>query len=428
MARKKCHTFELFDRNESGAKPVVDIVVVVCDLVREIAYLCFKRRLGLLDEPLAEVSERLCIPDRTVLENALARFVGQVESVKSTIALFEQIDGAQGLQVVFESAVVLHAGIERVLPRMSERGMPQIMRKRNGFGEILVQAQCAGDGTCDLADLKTVRQSGSEQIALMIDEYLCLVLEPPEGRAMNDTIAVTLKLAARGRPCFGKPTTSGIDLGDSIRRRDETSSAMPAAFVNRCPNLGVGCSSTDHCLAEAFEQYQPELSIRDLLVVAHEFQVTRRTEIGADNRQACSLKQVTDPFDIIVGNPSETMRQISSHHSTGSHRLAVQPLAVAETGFDRMTESVSEIEQRTFALFGFVGRDYLRLVAAGALYRIGQRSLVARQQRFEVRVEPDEEVGSRINPYLMTSARPARNSRSGSVFKVAVSANTSRGW
>src|SRR3546814_6775606 len=35
---------------------------------------------------------------------------------------------------------------------------------------------------------------------------------------------------------------------------------------------------------------------------------------------------------------------------------------------------------------------------------------------------------SRINPYLMTSARPADNSRGGKVLSDSVSANTNCGW
>jgi len=33
-----------------------------------------------------------------------------------------------------------------------------------------------------------------------------------------------------------------------------------------------------------------------------------------------------------------------------------------------------------------------------------------------------------INPYLITSAKPARNSRSGSVLRISISAKTARGW
>jgi hypothetical protein len=75
-----------------------------------------------------------------VLEDALPGLVHEVEAVEVGVALFEQIDGAQGLQVVLEAAEVLHAGVERLLAGVAEGRVPQIVGEGHGFGEILVEA------------------------------------------------------------------------------------------------------------------------------------------------------------------------------------------------------------------------------------------------------------------------------------------------
>jgi hypothetical protein len=63
---------------------------------------------------------------------------------------------------------------------------------------IFVQAQVARQRAADLRHLQAVGQPGAEQIALVVEEHLGLVLEPAEGRGVDDAVAVALELAARG--------------------------------------------------------------------------------------------------------------------------------------------------------------------------------------------------------------------------------------
>jgi Holliday junction resolvasome RuvABC endonuclease subunit len=44
-----------------------------------------------------------------------------------------------------------------------------------------------------------VRQTGTKQIAFMVQKYLRFVNQTPKCRAVNDAVTVALKLAARGR-------------------------------------------------------------------------------------------------------------------------------------------------------------------------------------------------------------------------------------
>ena len=75
-----------------------------------------------------------------MLENALTGFERQVEAGEFRVALFEFIDHAQRLQVVFKSAKFLHAGIQCILPGMAKGCMSQVMRQRNAFRQVFIYA------------------------------------------------------------------------------------------------------------------------------------------------------------------------------------------------------------------------------------------------------------------------------------------------
>ena len=69
-----------------------------------------------------------------------------------------------------------HAVVEGVLARMPERRVAEVVREREGLGEVLVEAERAGERPGDLAHLDGVGQAGAEVVALVVDEDLRLVL------------------------------------------------------------------------------------------------------------------------------------------------------------------------------------------------------------------------------------------------------------
>ena len=131
-----------------------------------------------------------------MLDDAFPRFEAEIEAIECGIALFELIDNAQALQVVFKTAVVGHAIVQRILPGMTKRGVPQVMCQRDSFHQILVETQRAGDAAPDLGNLKAMRQTRAKQVTFVIDENLRLVFEATKCRGVNDAVAVSLKLAA----------------------------------------------------------------------------------------------------------------------------------------------------------------------------------------------------------------------------------------
>ena len=97
---------------------------------------------------------------------------------------------AKRLRVVIKSSTAGEAFIESPFARMSERRMAEVMRKRQRFGEVLIEAQCARERTGDLHDLQRMRQARSVVIAFVINEDLRLMGETSECRRMNDSVAV----------------------------------------------------------------------------------------------------------------------------------------------------------------------------------------------------------------------------------------------
>ena len=75
--------------------------------------------------------------------------------------------------------------------------MAEIVRQRQRLGEILVEAERARDRARDLLHFQGMRQPRPVMIALVENEDLGLVLEPPERGGMDDAVAVAPEIVAR---------------------------------------------------------------------------------------------------------------------------------------------------------------------------------------------------------------------------------------
>jgi hypothetical protein len=89
---------------------------------------------------------------------------------------------------VLKAAIGLHAGVQRILAGVAERRVPKVMSEGNALGQVFVQSQCPGNRAGDLGNLDGMGQPGAEQVAFVIDEYLCLVLQTAEGRGVDDAV------------------------------------------------------------------------------------------------------------------------------------------------------------------------------------------------------------------------------------------------
>ena len=97
------------------------------------------------------------------------------------------------MAVVIEAAMFAQALVERVLSRVAERGVAKVMAERDGFGEIVIECECAGERSGELGDLDRVRQARAEMVSLVVYENLRLVGEAAKRARMNDAVTVALE-------------------------------------------------------------------------------------------------------------------------------------------------------------------------------------------------------------------------------------------
>src|SRR5262249_28393413 len=112
--------------------------------------------------------------------DAVAHFPREVQSLT---AVLEDVDDAQALFVVTESAG--YELVDHALAGVPERRMAEIVPERNGFGQLLVQPQYLRDASRDLRHLERVRQPGAVVVAGGREEDLRLVLQPAERFRMD---------------------------------------------------------------------------------------------------------------------------------------------------------------------------------------------------------------------------------------------------
>src|ERR1043165_10205254 len=91
---------------------------------------------------------------------------------------------------------------QRILSRVAERGMPQVVREGDSLRQVLVHAQGAGDSAGYLRHLQRMRQARAVMVPYRTDEDLRFVLEPTERLGMDHPISVALKRRALRRQLF----------------------------------------------------------------------------------------------------------------------------------------------------------------------------------------------------------------------------------
>ena len=128
-----------------------------------------------------------------MLRHPFQAFPGQVEPVKIRIALFKFRQQAQAVQIMIKTAIGLHTGRQGIFPRMAKGWMAEIMRQRQGFAQILIQAQKATDRARYLRHFQRMGQPRAVIIPFMGHKNLGFVLETAKRTGMNDAVAVTLK-------------------------------------------------------------------------------------------------------------------------------------------------------------------------------------------------------------------------------------------
>src|SRR5690606_31245256 len=122
--------------------------------------------LGAINKALAHLAQLASVLERTMLQNPLAGFKTQVQTIEGGVTLFQLVHDTQTLQIMLKAprlgAQALHAAVQGVLTCVTKWGVAQIMGQGDGFDKIFVQAQIAGNGPRQLSHFQTMRQSCSE--------------------------------------------------------------------------------------------------------------------------------------------------------------------------------------------------------------------------------------------------------------------------
>ena len=106
--------------------------------------------------------------------------------VQAATAALDDLEDAQALLVVTEetgharvirrhASMTCDARAQSALPRVAERRMPQVVAKRDGFGQILVQSERPRNRARDLGHFERMREARTEMVALDGDEDLRLM-------------------------------------------------------------------------------------------------------------------------------------------------------------------------------------------------------------------------------------------------------------
>jgi hypothetical protein len=154
---KERHRAQIVDGEEPGAEPVVDVVGVIGDVVRDGGALGFGAREGVepevLDRVVFENGARNAglgiaggglpcpVEERpVVLDEAFEGLPSQVQAVVFGVAGLEAGDDAQRLRVVVEAPIGRHAIVKGILARVAEGGVAEVVGERERLGQVLVEA------------------------------------------------------------------------------------------------------------------------------------------------------------------------------------------------------------------------------------------------------------------------------------------------
>src|SRR5579884_3532326 len=118
---------------------VIQVGGVVGDLIGKVYELRLQRRAQ-VEQVLRELG---MLADRIiagVLDDAFPHFESEIQPAKVGVADFEVFNNAQRLKIVVkEFAMLPHQSVERVLARMAEWRMPNVMHQGQGLNQIDVK-------------------------------------------------------------------------------------------------------------------------------------------------------------------------------------------------------------------------------------------------------------------------------------------------
>ena len=100
-------------------------------------------------------------------------------------------------------AKAAHLAVQLVFAGVRERRMTDVVRQRQGFGEVFVETERRGHGAGDLGHFDGVGEPVPKMIRDTRRKDLRLILQAAEGARMYDAVAIALELTAVRMRQFG---------------------------------------------------------------------------------------------------------------------------------------------------------------------------------------------------------------------------------
>jgi hypothetical protein len=92
--------------------------------------------------------------------------------------------------------------VKNFFSTVSERGVPKVVPKGNGFGKIFVQAQASRNTSGGADHFKSVGQASAKMIIGRRKKNLSFMLKPSERFAVNNSVYISLKIGANKTGIF----------------------------------------------------------------------------------------------------------------------------------------------------------------------------------------------------------------------------------
>ena len=221
---------ELFHGEDSGGETVVAVVRQVGDFI---SIVCCLRLKSMVQVMPGRVNVRM-------FQEAFLHLAIQVQPFVTRRMLLEEGDDAEGLFVVFKVCMEgMHPLVKRILAGVTERRVAEIVRECDAFRQVFVQGECPCDAAADLSDFHRVREARAVVIPSAGEKDLCLSLQSPECRGMQNSVPITLEREPRFIGIFGGLPPEPSFMGNRVGRKETV--RLPKTFLKRKHSEEVYC-------------------------------------------------------------------------------------------------------------------------------------------------------------------------------------------
>ena len=132
---------------------------------------------------------------------------------------------------MFKAGVAGHEPVEDHFAGVAEGGMAQVVGQGDGFSEVFVEAEDAGQGAGNLGDLDGVGQTGAVVVAFGVEKDLGLPFESTKGGTVEDAVAVALEAGAERVLRFGMLAAPGVGGGLGVGGQEGAFAVLPGDSI-----------------------------------------------------------------------------------------------------------------------------------------------------------------------------------------------------